>query len=162
MPRKLTLIRRLPRKSVEGVFFRVVDKKRATKLLNVAGSLKVGGRYNPPEEFGAIYLGESEKVCWRELKHRRPKLETEQYVLFAVEVKLNCVLDLTAKKARSRLHLRRAQDLIGDDYLLTQRIGALARKSGFEGILASSATQAGRILVVFPDVLGKGSYVKLK
>lgn len=159
---RLEQIEQLPRKSLEGVFFRVVHKKHAKMPLDPRGSKQTGGRYNPPGEFGACYLGESEKVCWSELKRRNLLLNPEDYIMYKVKIKLNSVLDLTSTEVRRKLHLQRADDLLSEDYTKTQILGKAARKFGFEGILTPSATSAGAVLVVFSNMLSKNSLIRLR
>lgn len=161
MPRNLKKIKRLPRKKIEGVFFRIVAKRHFRKPLDTKGSLKEGGRYNPPEQFGVIYLGETAELCWLELERRWPRLNPAQYVVFEVKVKLSSVLDLTSEEIRKKLFVRRIDDLLSDNYDLTRNIGVIARKFGFEAILTPSATQAGKVLVVFLDMLHEDSRITL-
>lgn len=40
--------------------------------MNMDGALLYGGRYNPPDEYGALYLSDSPEACAAEMK-RRPR-----------------------------------------------------------------------------------------
>jgi len=153
-PEKLLRIRP---SSIEGRFFRLVPEKYQAEALSIAGSLQYGGRYNPPREFGALYLGEDEGVCWAEIRRRAgsPEFLREPRVLAEVEVELERVLDLADEEVLRELGIEE-DDLLkatGDeveDYHLTRELARLARegrrasrpsrcdRSPVEGIISSS------------------------
>lgn len=59
----------LPRRSVRGRWYRMVARQYRAEIDSDAGALRVGGRYNPTGEFGALYLAESEDACRAEVAH---------------------------------------------------------------------------------------------
>lgn len=72
--------------------------------------------------------------------------------LVRIRFALHRVLDLTDPATLAALDLR-PEDLVGDDWQRTQRLGAQARAAGFEGLLVPSAAGPGDNLVIFPDRL---------
>lgn len=123
------------------------------------GSLRHGGRYNPLGAFGALYCGESRAVCAAEIRKRAGGQRVSPYRLVRIRVALHRVLDLTDPATLAALDLR-LEDLVGDDWQRTQRLGAEARAAGFEGLLVPSAAGAGHNLVIFPDRLDARSRVR--
>jgi len=124
------------------------------------GSLVVGGRYNPPFEFGALYVGDSIATCWAELerKHEGP-LKRDAFHIVSLGIRLRRVLDLTDEATLSRLGLTSGDITRPADYAATRAIARSARAAGFEAVLAPSSAGAGTILAVFMARLGPGSTV---
>jgi RES domain-containing protein len=60
--------------------------------MNMDGALLHGGRYNPPDEFGALYLSDSPEACAAEMK-RRPRTPRD-YVIGEINVKAQKICDL--------------------------------------------------------------------
>lgn len=141
----------LPRETITGVFFRCVSKKHAKKPFDTLGSLERGGRFNPPVEFAALYLSDSEEICRAEVKRRNPNAKDTDYPVFPVELSIDSVLDLTNDKIRKKLLLRHNDDLADNEYLNTQALAKAAREVGYKAILAPSVTGEGTNLVVFVD-----------
>lgn len=79
-------------------------------------------------------------------------------VLGVFEVLLNRVCDLTDPKIRDRLGLQ-ADDLVQDDWSLTQEVATAVRDAGFEAILAPSAAGPHVNLIIFKDRLLPNSRV---
>ncbi len=75
------------------------------------GALLHGGRYKPPEEFGALYLSESPEACAAEMR-RRPRTPA-YYVLGEIKVNVQKICDLTDPDLLDRLGLER-DDLCTD------------------------------------------------
>ncbi len=149
----------LPARSVRGAFFRAILPSFARDPLSVQGSLRHGGRYNPSGIFGALYCGESPEVCATEIRKRAAGQPVSPYRLARIRVQLHRVLDLTDPETLTALGLR-PEDLIEDDWQRTQRLAALARAAGFEGLLVPAAAGPGRNLVIFPDRLDPRSRVR--
>lgn len=149
----------LPGQSVQGTFFRLLLAAFAKEPLSIEGSLRHGGRYNPPGAFGALYCGEKPAVCAAEILKRAVGQRLAPYRLARVRVKLHRVLDLTDPTTLAALNLR-SEDLQGLDWQPTQRLAAQARAAGFEGLLAPSAAGPGRNLVIFPDRLDSRSRIR--
>ena len=152
-------LRALRGRTVRGVFFRVLPAAFAKEPLSVQGSLRHGGRYNPMGAFGALYCGESRAVCAAEIRKRAAGQPVSPYRLVRIRVALHRVLDLTDPATLAALDLR-PEDLVGDDWQRTQRLGAQARAAGFEGLLVPSAAGAGHNLVIFLERLDPRSRVR--
>lgn len=151
-------IRRIPLSRIRGSYFRIVSTKRADEILSTQGSFAYGGRYNPPNEFGALYLGETIQVCKQERKRKSKDYLLAPQIIGKVKVSLEKVLDLTDPKILKRLGIRK-EDLLhaGDEEIwdLTWAIARLAYQSGIEAILAPSVTKAGKNLIIFDKYVGK-------
>lgn len=134
-----------------------IGRARKTDSFQVSGEIAsdrcaflAGGRYNPPEQFDAIYLGESPHACRAEVARRgAPKAPM---VLSVFEVMLSRVCDLTDAEIRDRLGLQ-ANDFVQDDWSLTQEVATAVRDAGFEAILAPSAAGPYVNLIIFKDRL---------
>jgi len=85
--------------------------------MNMDGALLHGGRYNPPDEFGALYLSDSPEVCAAEMI-RRPRTPPD-YVMGEIKVKAQKICDLTDPILLDRLGLE-MDDLCTDDWELTR------------------------------------------
>ena len=128
----------------------MIASKYREEIASDRGAFFGGGRYNVPEQFGALYLGESLEAVRAEVARRRaPKAPM---VLGVFEVTLNRVCDLTNPEIRNRLGLQ-ADNLVKDDWSLTQEVAIVVREAGFEGILAPSAAGPYVNLIVFSDRL---------
>jgi RES domain-containing protein len=144
----------------------MVAKEHENEILNVQGSSQVGGRYNPPGEFGVLYLSENEKVSVAE---RLRKGESPYPMTLAeIEVNLSEVLDLTDDTHVKRLGINKGDLLrvtgnVAYDYGITREIASRARAKGIEGLLVPSVTSKGKNLVIFIDNLKSksGSFVKV-
>lgn len=132
----------------------------------LAGSRRVGGRFNPSSEFGAIYLSLEAETALAELERRakRSGVEVDQLfprVLLILEFGLQNVLDLTDPEIRDWWGLTPG-DLVSDDHRPCQEVGRAARRAGYEAVLfPSAASQEGRNLAVFVDRLQPGSNLKI-
>lgn len=120
-----------------------------------------GGRFNPPGEFGAIYVAVERGTALLELARQAALLG------FAVDELLPRTM------LRLRLHVRRALDLtdegvcrawglVGADMSRISHdecweIARAARRSGYEAIRFRSATGSGVCVAVFMDRLSPGS-----
>jgi RES domain-containing protein len=149
----------LPGRSVRGTFYRALLSTFALQPLSVEGTLRHGGRYNPLVAYGAIYCGENPAVCAAEIRRRAERHPVLRYRMARIRCELHRVLDLTDPATLAAVGLR-AEDLVADDWELTQRLGAEARAAGFEGLLVPSAAGPGRNLVIFPDRLNPPSRIR--
>ena len=123
-----------------------------------------GGRWNPPESFGTLYLGLSVETVRAEFHRLAQKqgLRPEDFIpreLHRFEVRLEQVLDLRRSAARQLVGLS-DQELRSDDPRKCQLIGEAAHYLGLEAILAPSASDVGDVLAVFLDLLGPNSFVE--
>jgi RES domain-containing protein len=132
--------------------------------LSIKGSLLSGGRWNPSNEFGAIYTsltnetvhGEIERYC----KRRGLNVTDMPTMDIAnIMVKLHKVLDLTDSGVLKQLGLTR-EKLIGEKWEMTQEIAQIVFKLGFEAILAPSAASHGVNLIIYQKHLLKESKIK--
>lgn len=152
--------------ALRGCFYRMVAKEHENEILNIQGSLQGGGRYNPPGEFGVLYLSENEKVS---IAERLRKGESPYPMTLAeIEVNLSEVLDLTDDTSVKQLNINKGDLLrvtgnVAYDYEITREIARMARAKGIEGLLVPSVTSKGKNLVIFIDNLKSksGSFVKV-
>ncbi|MBI4759311.1 MAG: RES family NAD+ phosphorylase, partial [Chloroflexi bacterium] len=148
---------------VQGQFSRLVSATHREHVLSTEGSLQYGGRYNPPGEFGAIYLGESEAVCQAEMEraaHHRGALRP--MVLARVQVRLHKVADLRDAGTLQALGTRAGDILHATDYSTPRRLARLLRAAGAEGLLVPSVTGKGSNLVIFPENLSSDSGIEVQ
>jgi filamentous hemagglutinin len=120
--------------------------------------LKAGGRFNPPNEFGALYTSLDAKTAAQEIARglRARGIDPEQspegaWWVYELEVKLDSVLDLTDPAVLEKSGIS-ASSLTGSDVNTTRRIAAEAREQGYQALLAPSAAASGlKNLVIFLD-----------
>lgn len=125
-------------------------------LIDCADPARGSGRYHRTGEPGVWYASSQEQGAWAELFRHFLDEGIDPFevrrrvgrVCVALEV-----LDLTDATVRSHLGVDE-DDLIGDDYALTQSIAAAALDAGFHGVLAPAAALPGReTLAVFAHAL---------
>ena len=146
----------LPRTALSITVFRVV--REGLDPLATTGSLKAGGRFNPPNEFGALYTSLDPKTAAQEVARGLSArgIEPEQFPegawwVYELEVKLESVLDLTNVDVLQKSGLQR-NSLTGSDVNTTRRIAAEARERGYAALLVPSAAAPGsKNLVIFVD-----------
>ena len=122
------------------------------------GSLKAGGRFNPPNEFGALYTSLEPNTAAKEVARglRQRGVDPDQFPegawwVYELEVKLESVLDLTDADVLQKSGIPE-NSLIGTDVNATRQIAAEARERGYEALLVPSAAVAGsKNLVIFLD-----------
>lgn len=148
----------LPRASLSAVVFRVVQK--GVDPLRTTGSLKAGGRFNPPNAFGALYTSLEAPTALKEVARglRLRGIDPEQfpedaYWIYELEVRLEAVLDLTNPDVLQKNGLQQ-NSLTGTDVNATRDIAARAREQGYEALLVpSAAAPDSKNLVIFLDKL---------
>jgi RES domain-containing protein len=140
-------------------WFRVVFRTRRKSILSTDGAFLYGGRYNPAEVFGALYLSESSEGCLAELR-RRPAAPRD-CLIGRIRINVGRVFDLTDPDVLEQLGIDR-DDLCGDEWELTQELGECIREAGFEGVLVPSAAGPYRNLVLFPDRFSGDSTIVLQ
>jgi len=151
------------------VCFRNLAYQYATKSQALStGSKRTGGRYNPKDEFGALYLSLNLHTCLEEVVQAQslsaieiaPKLPR---VDVAIKVRLSKILNLTNPVIQRAIGITEADLIIASDLEdqgwhslqrsgrveSTQLIGRLTREAGFEALLVPSAKFPGKNLVVF-------------
>lgn len=123
------------------------------------GARRLGGRFNPPQSFAVLYLCTTPSCAAAELARlaHRQGLAVEHLLpreLWSIQANLNRVLDLTDSAVLRTLELE-TEDLIRDEYQLTNEIGEAAFEQRFQAILAQSATGVDSVLAVFTENLGR-------
>ena len=146
----------LPRATLSTTVFRVV--REGLDPLATTGSVKAGGRFNPPKEFCALYTSLNATTAAQEVARglRTRGVDPEQFPegawwVYELEVKLESVLDLTDLDVLRKIAIA-GSALTGSDLTATRRIGAEAREQGYEALLVPSAAAPGsKNLVIFLD-----------
>lgn len=126
--------------------------------MNMDGALLYGGRHNPPEIFGALYLSDSPEGCATEMK-RRP-VTPREYLIGEIKVTVSNICDLTDPTLLEQLDIN-PDELCKDEWELTQELGELIREAGFEGVVVPSAAGPYRNLVLFLDRFSSKSSIEL-
>ncbi len=138
------------------------------------GASKAGGRWNL-KGTAAVYCSMTPEAALAETfaLHRYynwPVHAALPRLMVGIEVQLVCVLNLTDGAVRQKLQISQARMLESDwrgevaagTSPLTQMIGQAAFDLHFEALQVQSATdQRGPNLVIFPENLGRSSYLKL-
>jgi RES domain-containing protein len=148
----------LPRSRLSTVAFRVV--REGLDPLATTGSLKGGGRFNPPSGFGALYTSLEATTAAKEVARglRQRGIDPEQFPegarwVYELEVRLEAVLDLTDPNVLQRIGIRQ-DSLTGTETNAAREIAAEAREQGYEALLVpSAAVPSSNNLVVFLDRL---------
>jgi RES domain-containing protein len=156
-------IRQIKSVRIQGHFFRLVPAIHAEAIEETGPSFAIGGRYNPRGEFGALYLGQSAALCWKEiLKFYQGRTEyVPDQVLgeFAIDIK-EC-LDLTVPKTLETLGVTLEQITEPANHYLTRLIGGSAWSLGIEAIKFPSSADPGQFAVaIFRDHLHSQSKVR--
>ena len=119
------------------------------------GARRLGGRFNPPQSFPVLYLCTTPRCAAAELARlaHRQSLAVEYLLpreVWRIQVNLNRTLDLTDEAVLRTLGLR-TEDLIREDYQLTNEIGEAAHEQGFQAIIARSATAVDSVMAIFTE-----------
>jgi RES domain-containing protein len=139
---------------LEAVVYRVV--RQGLDPLGTEGSLRAGGRFNSPGEFGALYPATAAKEVARGLRQRG--IDPEEFPeggwwIYELEVKLEAILDLTDSNVLQKIGVRQ-DSLTSTDTNATREIAAQTRGLGYEGLLVPSVAAANSAnLVIFLDKL---------
>lgn len=156
MPKAIrpALLKKIKAKPFRAKVYRIIARHYQHKPLSQEGSQSYGGRYNPPYQFGALYCGLSEEICWLEIEKRHEgPLKRTSFKLIPIHLHLKKVLDLTDSRVRTQLNIKLESLIHPTDYSVTLKIARAAREAGFEGILAPSSAGSGSILAIFLDRL---------
>jgi len=143
----LTVPPDLPRSPLSAVVFRVV--REGLDPLATTGSLNAGGRFNPPNEFSALYTSLEAATAAKEVARglRQRGIDPNQFPegewwVYELEVKLESVLDLSDADVLQKSGIPESS-LTGSDVNTTRQIGAEARERGYEALLVPSAAVSG-------------------
>jgi RES domain-containing protein len=151
----------------EGTFYRLTLETHKEEISEPGATLVFGGRFNSPGLFRTLYLGASEQGCFDEMRVRvgGDLRRVKPLVLGVFHVRLGKILDLTDSDIvkvvlKGQVADQKALTVPGD-YKITHRLGAVAYKRGFEGILFYSPVNLkNKNLAVFLDRLSPNSFVK--
>ena len=115
-----------------------------------SGMKKANGRYSIGGELGqeALYtsIGKKENA-WVTVVEELSADADLPLRLASKDVKLEKVLDLTDPQTRKQMSITR-DAITKDTYYLTQQIGDLAKRHGFDGIKAPSAAHNGGVNLI--------------
>lgn len=156
--------------SAEEPFYGIVYRQCAPEHTDIATTLahnhRHGGRFNPPGEFGAIYVSVERATALRELARQAA------FLGFVIDELLPRTM------LRLRLHVRRVLELTDESVChawglsgsdMSQishddcwEIARAARRSGYEAVSFCSATGNGVCLAVFMDRLSPGSSLEVE
>jgi RES domain-containing protein len=154
----LTLPPDLPKIPLSAVVYRVV--REGLDPLVTTGSLRAGGRFNPPSEFGALYTSLDAATATREVARglRQRGVDPTEFPsgawwIYELEVKIETVLDLTDSDVLQKAGMQR--DALTDSKVHTTReIATEARRRSYQALLVpSAAAPESKNLVVFLDKL---------
>lgn len=142
-----------PRRAVSATVYRVVGK--GIDPLSSRGSEHNGGRYNFPGTKGVLYASFERVTAAAEVEKslRTRGINPKEYAAgdwwaYELELSSSRVLDLTDPQVLERLQISPAT-LVADDLSPTRLIGKQALESGYEAIIAPSAAEEGKNLVIF-------------
>ena len=148
---------------------------RPREILSGLGSFKVGGRFNAPGSFPAVYasLDKATAVAELDARARYYGLSADALqpsVLVAVEMRLQALVDLRQPAVLTALGITpdaiatcdwRAAQAAGRE-ALTQALGRAAYENGLEALLVPSAqVPDGVNLVYFPGANRPGSTARI-
>jgi len=141
---------------IERVCYRIVSKGHDP--LSTNGSLLYHGRYNNGR-FLVLYAAASEKVCSEERKRKTTVKVKGAYKRAKLKVKIKKVIDLTDEKNLEAIDIKK-EDLICNDWTITQHIANMAYQKGIEAIIVPSATGKGENIVMFTENFTNSTSVK--
>jgi len=123
--------------------------------LSAAGAKAFGGRWNPRDLFGAVYLAAPVEAAVDEFRRMaegqaRGPASFLPRDLHTVDVKGIQVLDLRRPEVRAAIGVGSDQ-LAAEDWTLCQEMAKAAHFLGYQGIVAPSATGTGTVVAVFAD-----------
>ncbi|MHB8263438.1 MAG: RES family NAD+ phosphorylase [Acidimicrobiales bacterium] len=146
-------VARAPHRILRGRFWHQGTTQRP--LTSIVDPARSNGRYHMIGRLGVWYASNREQVAWAELFRHFASDAIDPFEVRRrvghVDVDGLEVLDLTNASVRSSLGISQ-DDLVDDDYILTQRIAKFAAQRGFSGILGpSAAMDECTTLAVFPN-----------
>ena len=146
-------------------YFRMVNQAYVSTIDDIGPSFLYGGRFNPRNEFGVLYLSSSQDCAFmerlRQVKGRKDDLLPQTGAAFHVRIQ-KCLNLLNAAVLKT-LGISPG-DLVRDsDFAVPQSVSREARNVGFEALLAPSAAgEECSTLVVFKDKLSPPSFCALR
>jgi RES domain-containing protein len=165
----------LPTVVLQGTTYRIIKNKYAGSPLSSIGSFR-GGRYNPPDQFEALYIADAPSNALLEIGAmiRTAKglsgVGCNPLLILSLDYQLNRVLSLFEDAHQSAIgtnlqELTRSwRDVNADGQMAaTQKVGWAAYKmNGIEALKVPSAKIDGAYnLVIFPNKLTGNSFVQV-
>jgi RES domain-containing protein len=165
----------LPTSVLQGTTYRIIKNKYASSPLSSIGSLR-GGRYNPPDQFEALYIADSPNNALLEIgamirtTQGLSGVKCNPLLILSLDYRLNRVLNLFEDAYQSAIGTNLQElttswrDLNADGQMAaTQKVGWAAYKmNGIEALKVPSAKIDGAYnLVIFPNKLSGNSFVKV-
>lgn len=131
--------------NVKGTAYRYEDEEKLTitwqpHALNVASN----HRYTKPG-VGGVYAATSVETAFREVMHYG--VDMNRRVLVTRHYELHNALDLTNPETRKLLGVT-LEDITGDCYELTHRLGDFALQNSYDGLVVPSARNVGGVNIV--------------
>ncbi|WP_341864879.1 RES family NAD+ phosphorylase [Paenibacillus helianthi] len=130
----------------EGTLYRSVTKG-ANPLEIHQGNIDTKHRYTG-KGTGGLYFSTGEKIVDAELNTWA--VATEGRVMHAFDVKVHNLLDLSNPEVRKVLGVT-LDDILSNDYTITQQLGQTAKSMNDNGIIAPSARADGGLNVILFD-----------
>lgn len=159
----LEALRSIAFRSQQGYSTRFVPERYRATALSAVGSLRKGGRYNPPGT-SALYTSLERVTALQEVTELLADEDPlVPYLMLTVEYSSDRVLDLTERSniqalATSRDELTQRISHFHQGTAPTQLLGAAAIIVGFDAIIAPSRpAHRGTNLILFPERSGVGS-----
>lgn len=167
----------LPTEPAAGISYRFVKLKYAHDPISGIGAFKAGGRYHIKGGFRALYTSETPVGALAETEFLVRSEENVLFkpappmVLFALEYRLDRVLDLRDPITLAQLGVERAQLFTPwirgtpESPRPTQKLAKTAYEAGVQGLLAPTAVPPHEAtnVIIYPDHLeGETSWVKVR
>jgi len=165
----------LPTSSLTGLAFRVIFVRYLDTALSSIGSV-LGGRYNPPQAFQALYLTEESVTALLEVEalfktgSKLRSIPKSPLIVLSIYYQLNAVIDITNFDNQQALATN-LQELTGNWRLMnalgqiapTQILGEAAYNlQTIEALKVPSARDPNSYnLIVFPDRLSANSSLRV-
>lgn len=105
------------------------------------------------------YLAATAETTREEVRYRW-QADASTYRILEFDVKIAKIADMTDSALRKKYGIKKP-DLVADDHSVCRQLASRLRSDGYEGIWSYSKADVpdGRVLVVFLDLLQKGSHV---
>lgn len=155
-----------PARQFAATCFKIVSYRFAKgrgNILSTEGSYKVGGKFNAPGAFGALYLSCDPHTCIEESVNfinasGFDPANIKPRVLYGIKVNLSRVFDLTNTAVQQDVGISKS-DL--SDTSRMQLFGRAIKQAGFEAIIAPSTIWKGSNICIFPDNLLPDSTISM-
>ena len=166
----------LPTLPLTGVVFRVIQLRYLNTPLSSVGSVRFGGRYNPPQLFKALYLADNSVTALLEVEAlfktgtQLKSVPKPPLLVLSIYYQLNAIVDITnfdnqlalgtnLQEITGNWRLMNAQNQLAPTHILGE---AAYNLQGIEALKVPSARDSNTYnLVVFPDRLSSGSFLRV-